>query len=98
MMKVMCGVVALGIALAVSQNASASVGQQSFCDTHSAKKFSIKLRSCSLDVEAQNSGSSLVPGQPGGDVPGPGRRPGTKSPSPNPNIKGPKDKNLGPNK
>ncbi len=70
MMKSMCGLAALGIALAISHSASAD-GTQSFCDQHSSK-FTIKLASCSVDSSTGNTPTPHAPGPGGG-----GRRPGT---------------------
>ncbi len=74
MMKSICGLGALMIALAISQNASAD-GTQSFCDKHSGK-FTIKLASCSVDASTGNSPTAPATGQGGR----PGRQPGANNP------------------
>lgn len=68
-MKFVCGLAVFGVALAISQGASAD-DRQSFCDKNSGK-FTIKLSSCSVDASNGNS-----PTAPAAGGTGPNRGPG----------------------
>ena len=71
MKKSMCGLVALGILLAASQSANAAGNQQSFCASN-AGKLDLKIRSCSVDADAQSTGGGGVnnaAGNPAGGNP-----------------------------